>query len=475
MKKRYFIIFFSLIALITLMSSINPILPPIPFDYVNLNIPAFFNSTTSGIPEVDLWDNTPANDSITDDGATLGRVLFYDKTLSANGTVACGSCHLQEHSFSDTIAFSTGFNGMHTRRNSISLTNVRWFFGGKMFWDTRAPSLEVQTLLPFQDSIEMGNTLPQLIQTIQQQTYYPQLFENAFGDTAVTSIRISQALSQFLRSIVSHSSKYDIGRAQVSSPLIPFSNFTTSENEGKQLFFTSNASGGGDCLNCHKTEAFAGSNFGPISNGLDLVSTTDLGLYEATGNTNDIGKFKVPSLRNIALTAPYMHDGRFNTLEEVIDFYSIGIQLHMNLPPGLIDTINGTPVARQMNFTPTQAFALRDFLKTLTDTTIATEIKWSDPFALQTSATNTSTSIEDIQIFPNPASHYIKINGLGSFDSRIALVEIFNINNQKCFSRKIFLSSGDLIDISSLSDGMYLAQVTIGNQLKVKKFIKCSL
>ncbi len=259
----------------------------------------------------------------------------------------------------------------------MTLINARWYQRGRFFWDERAVTLEEQVLMPFQDAVEMGLTLQQLDSIVSQQSYYPDLFSNAFGDTIVTTERISQALAQFVRSIVSYSSKYDIGRAQVSGLGPNFPNFTAEENLGKQLFLQTIPNGGGACFGCHTTEAFISANPGPQNNGLDLVTTDEGAGTTFPNNPIFEARFKTSSLRNIELTAPYMHDGRFATLEEVVEHYNSGIQAHPTLSAALTDA-NGDPV--QLNFTSAEKAALVAFLKTLTDDSIANEPKWSDPF-----------------------------------------------------------------------------------------------
>jgi cytochrome c peroxidase len=259
----------------------------------------------------------------------------------------------------------------------MPLINSRFYQRGRFFWDERAGSLEEQVLMPFQDPVEMGMTLDQVVSTVQQQSYYPALFEKAFGTQEITSDKISKALAQFVRSIVSHSSKYDNGRATATTPGANFLNFTTEENLGKGIFFTTIPNGGGACFACHTTEAFVSANPGPQNNGLDALSTTDLGAGAIFPNPIFIGRFKTTSLRDIEVTAPYMHDGRFTTLEEVVEHYNSGIQDHPTLSAALTD-VNGNPV--RMNFTDAQKAALVAFLKTLTDSNVASEPKWSDPF-----------------------------------------------------------------------------------------------
>ncbi len=367
-------------ALILPPPSNGPVLPTIPYDYSSLNLPPHFVTDASGSPlptSINGTDNTPIDNPLTDHGATLGRVLFYDKNLSANCTVSCASCHQAANGFSDPATLSVGFSGGLTGRHSMTLINSRWYQRGRFFWDERATTLEEQVLMPFQDPVEMGLTLHQLDSIVTQQSYYPELFTNAFGDTTVTTDRISRALAQFVRSIVSYSSKYDIGRAQVAGPGPNFPNFTDLENQGKQLFLQTIPNGGGACVGCHTTEAFISANPGPQNNGLDLV-TTDPGAGSTfPGNPIFESRFKTSTLRNIELTAPYMHDGRFATLEEVVEHYNSGIQAHPTLSAALTDD-NGDPV--QLNFTATEKAALVAFLKTLTDNSIATDPRWSDPF-----------------------------------------------------------------------------------------------
>lgn len=383
MKGHFLILlnlFSVLLGAITLTPSANsPMLPHTPYNYSTINLPAHFTNDAPGpLPtSINGIDNTPNDNPITDHGATLGRVLFYDKALSANGTISCASCHQAANGFSDSATLSIGFDGGTTSRHSMTLINSRWYQRGRFFWDERAVSLEEQVLMPFQDSVEMGLNLQELDSIVSSHIYYPDLFANAFGDSTITTDRISKALAQFVRSIISFSSKYDTGRAQVAAPGANFPNFTTEENQGKQLFFRTIPNGGGACFACHTTEAFVSANPGPQNNGLDLV-TIDPGAGETFPN-NPIfnARFKTSTLRNIELTAPYMHDGRFATLEEVIEHYNSGIQAHPTLSPALTDA-NGNPI--RLNFSISQKSALLAFLKTLTDTTLATDIKFSDPF-----------------------------------------------------------------------------------------------
>lgn len=320
-------------------------------------------------PPVRNTDNTPANNPVTNAGATLGRVLFYDVNLSINNTISCASCHKQSSGFSDPLAFSKGFNGGNTSRSSMSLANAKYYSSGRFFWDERAASLEDQVLMPVQDAVEMGLTLPELTRRLQSLDYYSALFSKAFGDSNINPDRVSKALSQFIRSMVSYQSKYDIGRAAVTDPSAPFPNFSTEENAGKQLFLAP-----GSCAACHGTDAFNAP--GLKNNGLD-ATVTDAAAGAANNNPGTIGKFKVPSLKNIGVSAPYMHDSRFTNLDQVIEHYSTGVKDNPSLDPPL--RVQGGAV-RLLNLSATQKNALKAFLLTLTDNAMLTDEKFSDPF-----------------------------------------------------------------------------------------------
>lgn len=382
--SRIILVFSAIISLVLISSGLHLFvselnLPSVPLDY-SINLPAhFLNNAPGPLPtSINGLDNTPSDNPLTNEGATLGRVLFYDVNLSQNRTISCASCHQAGNGFSDPSTLSTGFEGGQTRRHSMTLIHSRYYQRGRFFWDERAATLEEQVLMPFQDSVEMGLTLTTLLERVNEQYYYPSLFADAFGSSEVTTDRISKALAQFVRSIVSYQSKYDIGRAQVNGPGAPFPNFTAQENQGKQLFFQTIPNGGGACFGCHTTEAFVSANPGPQNNGIDIISTSDFGAGETFPNIPIFqGRFKTSTLRNIELTAPYMHDGRMQTLEQVIDHYNTNIQPHPTLSAALTDA-NNQPV--QLNFSNSQKAALVAFLRTLTDTSVATAEKWSNPF-----------------------------------------------------------------------------------------------
>ncbi len=340
---------------------IQPELPEIPFDYATLNYPAHFQVYVLEF----LQGSNLISNPITNEGATLGRVLFYDKKLSINNEVSCASCHFQEHGFSDPKQQSEGFAGGLTRRNSMPLANT--IYSRNFFWDLRTARLRDQVLQPIEDSLEMGSNLEDLVVELANTEYYPELFKAAFDSDSISSDLISNALTQFINSMTAYSSKYDEGIDT------DFANFTEQELLGKSLFFES----GLNCNQCHTNTIF--TNTAARNNGIAGYES-DLGQMEVSGEERDKFEFKIPTLRNIGLTAPYMHDGRFETLEEVIEHYNSGIQPFDNLDDRLTTTgvLGGPP--RQMNLNEEEKAALVSFLHTLTDEVLVTHEKYSDPF-----------------------------------------------------------------------------------------------
>ena len=314
-----------------------------------------------------------ANAALNNDMATLGRVLFYDKKLSKDATVSCASCHHQNLAFSDNVALSTGVFSRKTERNSQALGSVPSFQsfygtntftvngqGAAFFWDNRVGTAADQSRSSMTNSREM----------VQAQDYYRPLFKQAFGSSEVSDGRITAAIAEFVNSLGSMNSKFDqaITAQNAFSLNVTFSKFTDQENMGKNLYMS-------NCASCH-SENFGAVPMSAASNGLDL-NPTDFGVGGVSGLAQDRGTFKVPTLRNIALTGPYMHDGRFKTIEEVIDFYSTGIQQHANLHP-MLRTISGEP--KRFNFSAEQKQALVAFLNTLTDEQFIADVRFSDPF-----------------------------------------------------------------------------------------------
>jgi cytochrome c peroxidase len=337
-------------------------LPDTPYRYADVDLPAHFRTRAAR-----RFDNTPPDNPVTDAGATLGRVLFYDTRLSANNTTACGSCHRQRHAFVDPHRFSKGFDGRLTDRNAPGLVNLRFSPRGRFFWDERARSLEEQVLMPVQSKVEMGQDVTRLTEVLARDDRYTELFRQAFGDDTITRRRVARALAQFVRALVSYQSKYDEGLNEVLSVRDPFPNFTAQENRGKGLFLRA-------CASCHLPGGQDAHFFmiRPRNNGLDAdYRTGDGGVGDVTLNGLEVGLFKSPSLRNVEFTAPYMHDGRFATLEAVIDHYSKDVKPHPNLDGRL---------RRRLNFTDGEKAALVAFLKTLSDRKFIADPKFSDPF-----------------------------------------------------------------------------------------------
>jgi cytochrome c peroxidase len=306
---------------------------------------------------------------------TLGRVLFYDEALAPAGGVSCGTCHSQAHAFADSKAQSDGINGQVTVRNSPALgqfQNFRQYYGGSnplpLFWDGRQESFHDQMMETMANPVEMGININELQDRIENIDYYKVLYSRAYGPgpVSVSAERITEPMDAFMKTLMNNDSKFDEARGS-SSLFNDYSAFTDSENRGKALFVSSG------CESCHLMDQVNVVEF--ASNGLDM-NPQDRGLGAVSFNTSDNGKFKTPKLRNIEVTGPYMHDGRFETLEEVIDFYSTGIQntdnLHQNLK-------NGSQ-AKKFNFTDTQKTDLINFLKTLTDDTLLTDERWSNPY-----------------------------------------------------------------------------------------------
>lgn len=341
----------------------SPSLPSTADDYVGYavtNLPTQFRQNLGPLGAIDRADNTPADNPITNDGAALGRALFYDPRLSHDNGTSCASCHQQSAGFSDPAAKSTGFEGQQTARHSMGLSNAKFYAPGSFFWDQRAATLEDQVLQPIESPVEMGETLSNVVAKLGQTEFYPELFERAFGDRTITADRMSKAMAQFVRSMVSYQSKYDSAFNQAGVPNFA-ATLTAEEERGRQLFH-----GGGRCGGCHGTDAQIASTTHNI--GLDATNTD-----EGAGD----GEFKVPSLRNIAVRGTFMHDGRFSSLEEVIRFYSTGIQNNPDLDPTLRNG-QGQPI--RLNFSPQQVSDLAAFLRTLTDETLLTSALFSDPF-----------------------------------------------------------------------------------------------
>lgn len=326
---------------------------------------------------IDIFDNDdlffninagPILPPITDEAATLGRVLFYDPQLSLNNAVACASCHHQDKAFADGQKLSKGFAGKITPRNSMSIVNVG--LNNNLFWDSRLASLQVMVTHPIQNHIEMGmESMTDIEDKLQKVDYYPDLFEKAYGTQEITAEKVSNALTQFLAAMKTGKSKFDEGMTN------NFRNYNALELAGQELFMSAKTK----CGSCHAGINFAAPDFPGGEYGQPSVKgTANIGLdlnYADPGKGD--GKFRIPSLRNIALTAPFMHDGRFETLEEVVEHYNSGVQAHHSLDHNLIDE-NGQP--QRLNLSDFEKKALVAFLHTLTDEAFIKDERFSNPF-----------------------------------------------------------------------------------------------
>ncbi len=324
---------------------------------------------------------------LSDDIATLGRVLFYDNQLSVNNTISCGTCHVQEKGFADDFKLTPGFKGDPTDRNTIAIANVISQDG--FFWNNNVAMIEDQVLNPVQNHKEMGmEDLGLIANKLQATSYYPELMTKAFGDEKVTNERVSEALSQFMISMISSNSKMDKFVNHTSLGIPPAQGgLSPLELAGLELF----SSKAFQCASCHKVAGTLSQDI--IENGSsyeDGGSTTFVSQSLTEGPGSNIGLdlkntdagngrngFKIPSLTNVALTAPYMHDGRFATLEEVLDHYSDGIRDNPNLDSRLRDE-SGSPM--KMNMTEYEKQALVAFLHALTDEEYIKDVRFSDPF-----------------------------------------------------------------------------------------------
>jgi cytochrome c peroxidase len=337
----------------------RPVLPDSVGAYSDARIrtPRHFLADVTGSALAE--DNTPRNNRVTDAGATLGRVLFYDTRLSADDRISCASCHRQEFGFADTARFSQGIGGARTRRHTMALANARYYRNGRFFRDERAATLERQVLQPIADSAEMGLSLVAMEAKLRLTSYYAPLFAAAFGTPKVTRERVALALAQFVRSLVSTGARLD-AVFRGGGPPDP-TVLTPAEREGRALF-----NGGAGCSRCHRTNALELDL--PDNIGLDSVPT-DTGVGG--------GRFKTASLRNVAVRAPYMHDGRFRTLDDVVAFYDSGINADPNLDPRL-RAPDGSP--QRLHLTGDQRAAIVAYLGTFTDAVFLHDERFSNPF-----------------------------------------------------------------------------------------------
>ncbi len=391
------------------------------------------NYADQPVPAYITRDNTPADNPITDRGATLGRVLFYDKRLSRDDTVSCSSCHQQSRGFSDLAVASNGVAGT-TGRHSMRLVNARFSAEEQFFWDERAVTLEDQTTRPIRDHVEMGFSgtdgdpdFGDLVVKLSAIEEYKVLFQAVYGDLAITEERMQKAIAQFVRSIQSFDSPFDEGRAIVGANGPPFPNFTASENAGKQLFLAGPGPGGGaGCAGCHRPPEFdidpnSGNNgvVGAIGGGTDFTVTRSPSLRDSVGPAG-------------ASNGGFMHTGQFATLEQVIAHYNAIPAVVQGLDPRLIRP-GGQP--QRLNLSAQQQADLAAFLRTLTGSAIYTDPKWSDPFD--------AAGQLSLVVLPTDG---LEMTFSGTGESREATVAMSAVPNVDYF----FQWSGDLDEWDSL-------------------------
>jgi len=331
---------------------------PTPF---NLNIPDHFPPMT-----------IPQDNPLTKEGVLLGRYLFYEKKLSRDNTISCASCHAQTFGFSDPNQFSSGVNGALGNRNAMALINLGWqqFF----FWDGRAATLEHQILEPVPNPVEMHQSWKNALEKLEENVTYRQLFFKAFRTPGIDSLRATKAIAQFLRTMVSGNSKFDVMYRYINNMNLnleqkeTLQSITPEEWAGYDLFKSLN---GADCFHCHNGPLMQVQKFS--NNGLDQTFA-DKGRALITGSASDDGKFKVPTLRNIAVTGPYMHDGRFTSLDDVINHYSSGIK-----QSGTIDPLIEFAFQGGVQLSDLEKSYLKAFLNTLTDYSFLSNPDFKDP------------------------------------------------------------------------------------------------
>lgn len=328
---------------------------------LEIDIPPFF-------PPMDI----PPDNPTTVEGVELGRLLFWEKGLSADSTQSCGSCHLPSFSFADPSPVSTGITGAQGTRNAMALVNMGW--AQRFFWDGRAATLEEQVLEPIPHPDEMNLPWPEAVSRLEADPAYAERFRVAFAGEPISPEAVSKAIAQFLRTMVSADSKFDQwrkGQTQLSD--LEFQGYEIFNREGGDPEIVQGGQFGGDCFHCHGEAGLQFTDYLFHNNGLDSTFAADPGLAGITGIALDSGRFRTPTLRNVALSPPYMHDGRFGSLAEVIDHYNSGGHPSATIDPFMKYSSGG------LMLQPQQKEALLAFLHTLTDTAFASNPAFSDP------------------------------------------------------------------------------------------------
>jgi len=314
----------------------------------------------------------PIDNVLTNQIVKLGRMLFYEKMLSRDQSMSCASCHVQNDGFSDTTRFSVGVEKLPGKRQAMAIFNMAWH-SNEFFWDGRAHLLRDQSLKPIQDPLEMNETLDNVIAKLNSSGEYRNQFIRSYGTEDITPEKMSLAMEQFMLSIVSNDSKYDKFKRGETT-------LSASEERGLALFETEfnpyfPEYSGADCAHCHSGFNFENNKY--MNNGLDGdAEITDIGREMVTGLESERAKFKVPSLRNVAVTAPYMHDGRFKTLNDVLDHYNEHLKMSNSIDPALIQVVE----KGGLKLTEEDKADIINFLNTLTDETYLNNEEYSSPF-----------------------------------------------------------------------------------------------
>lgn len=439
MKKNILLLAFAIICVPMFMSLITIDLANL-YNYADIDLPPYIEA-----------DNTPPDNEITNEIATLGRVLFYDKHLSLNNSISCAGCHIQAYAFGDTALVSKGFDGELTERHAPRLINLTYNFQDEIFWDSSVSSLEMQPELTLANSVEMGfsgtngqPTLDSLINRLSQIDYYNTLFEFAYEDDEITVDRLNKSLAQFVRSIVSFDSKYDEGLLAVGDDFYDFPNFTTQENFGKSLFISPfppliNPETDPDhppveffgCGACHRFPEF----------GFVAVGGGNNGVIGVAGNPDaiDITVDRSPTLRDLINpqgleNGPFMHDGSLKNIEEVMEHYSF-------IPKNIENTNQNSFLGGDDDFahfvpmSDEQVAAMEAFLKTLTGSDVYSNPKWSDPFNADGTLTIISNcnNGEEVAIIDLPISvtndNSVTLNATpegGTFSGPGVIFNVFN-------------------------------------------------
>lgn len=438
---------------VVILTAVNeePNLPATPLDYENVKIPGHLldiDSTDTGYGGV---IDTMHLSIITDERATLGRVLFYDEKLSALENISCGTCHDQSLSFTENKPFSEGISAL-TKRNSMHLNDLGWTNRSGFSWDLEITTLDEMIVLPLTDENEIGANMLEVSAKLAETSYYPDLFRDAYGTSEINEERIVDALVQFISSMTTFNSKLDQAAAN------DFRYFTDEEIAGKELFSQA-------CAICHSqgiTFGVSDPDFSPVeifpflfNNGLP-VDLEDAGAGEWNSEFENL--FKVPTLRNIELTAPYMHDGRFNTLEEVVEHYSEDVEENewtIFIPDG------------GFNFSVSDKENLVAFMKTFTDKDFITDEKWSDPFKL--SSTNNIEGFSNLVLKPNPMSEYAVIE-FDNENSNLVSVNILNAEGKLLRHDKTTGNSYSMYK-EDFQSGMYFIELIMDDARSVQKLI----